>query len=235
MRTVIRSVMALAVVASTIPSLASAENFYAAVRGGLGVTTDAHVQRLVGFFPGDEVVEFKTGFTGGVGVGYRFPFGLRVEGEFGYLYAPLKRENFIDVSGSMKSYLLMANAYYDFAFPFLGPFRPYVGGGLGVARVNDDHEVVIPFGISTALCGLPPCPSPSPTIDIDKWRTAFAYQARAGIVYDVNRWLDLSLGYRYVHVDGGIYGIGGFFRPARGVESATQNSHSVELGFAIKF
>jgi len=221
----------VAVVAAVIaPTAASAENFYAAVRGGPGVTSDAHVQRLVGFFPGDEVIEFKTGFTGGVGVGYRFPFGLRVEGELGYLYVPLKRENFIDVSGSMKSYLLMANAYYDFAFPFLGPFRPYVGGGLGGARVNDDREVVIPFGISTALCSVP-CPSPSQKIDIDKWRTAFAYQARGGIIYDVNPWLDLSLGYRYIHVDGGHYHIRAF----ESVNSGAQNNHSVEVGFAIKF
>jgi opacity protein-like surface antigen len=49
----------------------------------------------------------------------------------------------------------------------LGPFKPYIGFGLGVARVNDDHEVFIDsLGIKE---------------EVDKWRTAFAYQARVGI------------------------------------------------------
>jgi opacity protein-like surface antigen len=215
------------VVALIAPSVARAENFYGAVRGGPGVTTDTRATTALGNPAAEELIEFKTGLTAGVGVGYRFSFGLRAEGELGYLYVPLKREDGIDVSGSMKSYLLMANAYYDFAFPFLGPFRPYVGGGVGAARVNDDHQVLVrPFLTSVGLCpGPPACPPVKG--DIDRWRTAFAYQARGGVIYDVNQWLDLSLGYRYVHVDGGRY-------PDR-INSGAQNNHSVELGFAVKF
>jgi opacity protein-like surface antigen len=233
METVVRCVVAFAVVASMVLAMASAtsaENFYAAVRGGPGVTTDTRATTGLGNPRTEELIEFKTGFTAGAGVGYRFPFGLRAEGELGYLWVPLKRQDGVDVDGSMKSYLLMANAYYDFAFPFLGPFRPYVGGGLGAARVNDDHQIVA-HSVLTSV-GLCASSCPPPKIDIDKWRTAFAYQARGGVIYDVNEWLDLSLGYRYVHIDGGHYHIGLAVRP---VNSGAQNNHSVELGFAVKF
>jgi opacity protein-like surface antigen len=142
---------------------------------------------------------------------------LRAEGEFGFIYTPLKREGGADVDGAVKSYLAMANAYYDLKLPVLGPFKPYIGGGVGAARVNNDHQVVV-----TSLGGR--------KIDIDEWRTAFAYQARVGVGYDVNRWLDLSLGYRYVHIDGGSVNEG-----ARRIDFGEIRNHSIELGFAVKF
>jgi opacity protein-like surface antigen len=195
-----------------VPEVASAENFYVAVRGGPGWTED----KDLGPVGETDVFTFGTGFTGGGAVGYSFPFGLRVEGEVGYLYAPLKHDNGVDVDGSTKSFQLMANAYYDLKLAALGPFKPYVGFGIGGARVNHDHEF---FSDSRGI-----------KIAIDEWRTAFAYQARAGIGYDVNQWLDLSLGYRYLHIDGDTRNVLG-----RSISFGSINNHSVELGFAIKF
>ena len=211
----------VALLALIVPSVASAQGLYAAIRGGPGVTTDT--TRLT-LFGGEEVIEFKTGFAGSGALGYRFPFGLRAEAEFGYLYSPLRRVSEVEVDGSIKSYLVMLNAYYDLKIPALGPFRPYVGFGLGGARVHDDHEV--PFRCPVCLFG----GTGSPTLRVDEWRTAFAYQARGGVIYDVNPWIDLSLGYRYVHVDGGH--VDSF--PFR-VDLGPIRNHSVELGFAIKF
>jgi opacity protein-like surface antigen len=204
--------MAVAVMTLIVPSVATAQNFYAAIRGGPGFTSDTD-SGPAGF---EDETEFKIGFTGSGAVGYVFPFGLRAEGEIGFLYAPVKREGGVDVDGSVKDYLLMANAYYDLKLAALGPFKPYVGVGIGAARVNDDHEVFFnSLGVKA---------------EVDGWRTALAYQARAGVGYDVNQWLDLSLGYRYVHVDGGHYDRG----PLR-INVGGQNNHSVELGFAVKF
>jgi opacity protein-like surface antigen len=216
-----RWLAAVAVIGALVPSVAWAQNFYGAIRGGPSVTTDATHPSFLG---GEDVTEFKRGFTASAAVGYKFPFGLRAEGELGYVYAPLKRDGGIEVDGSVKSYLVMANAYYDVKLPFLGPFRPYVGGGIGAARVNDDHEIAFPCRV---------CPLAGPftgKIDVDEWRTAFAYQARGGLVWEVNTLLDLSLGYRYVHIDGGHveHAIGN-------LNVAPVNNHSVELGFAIKF
>jgi opacity protein-like surface antigen len=205
-------VVAAAVMMLAVPSVAAAENFYAAIRGGPGWTQETES----GFAGFEDHETYKLGFTGGGALGYMFPFGLRVEGEFGYLYAPLDTDGGVEVSGSVKSYLLMANAYYDLRLTSLGPFRPYVGFGLGGARVNYDHEF---FNEAAGV-----------KVSVDEWRTAFAYQARAGVIYDVNRWLDLSLGYRYLHIDGGQ--IDG---RSRTVTLGPINNHSVEFGFAIKF
>jgi opacity protein-like surface antigen len=210
MRKAFRWGVAVAVITLILPSVASAENFYAAVRGGPGWTPDNATGR-VGF---EDVDTYKLGFTGGAAVGYAFPFGLRAEGELGFIYAPLDTEGGVEVSGSVKNYLLMANVYYDIKIPALGPLRPYIGGGIGGARENRDHQFLL-GGVK---------------VDADNWRTAFAYQARAGVIYDVNEWLDLSAGYRYVHINGGDQTFG-----AAKVHFDATDNHSVELGFAIKF
>ena len=56
------------VVALIAPSVARAENFYGAVRGGPGVTTDTRANTGLGNPGAEELIEFKTGFTAGVGV-----------------------------------------------------------------------------------------------------------------------------------------------------------------------
>jgi len=208
------SVALFAVAVTLIPGLASAENFYAAVRGGPGITPDTDN----GFVGSPRLTdEYKVGLTGSGAVGYFFPFGLRAEGEFGFIYSPLKREGGVDVDGSVKSYLLMANAYYDLKLPVLGPFKPYVGFGLGGARVNNDQQMIATFFGGRK-------------VDIDETRTAFAYQARVGVGYEFNKLLDLSLGYRYIHIDSGNIDNGG-----RRINLDEIRNHSVELGFAIKF
>jgi opacity protein-like surface antigen len=205
--------VAVAVMILTVPSVASAQNLYAAIRGGPGFTSDSQD----GAFGFEDTTQYNTGFTGSAALGYALPFGFRVEGEFGFVYIPLKSEGGEDVDGSIKNYLLMANAYYDLRLAALGPFRPYIGFGLGAARVNIEQEI---FRESVGH-----------KVDVNTPRTSFAYQARAGVTYDVNRLLDLSLGYRYVHIDSGTYSR---FGHAVGNVGAL-NNHSVELGVAFKF
>jgi OmpA-OmpF porin, OOP family len=213
MRRALRWAVALAAMTILLPSSAWAQNFYAAIRGGPGWTPET-VDGRTGF---EDPAEYKTGFTGSGAVGYMFPFGLRTEGEFGFLYAPYKSEAGVDIGGSAKSYLLMANLYYDVRTSFLGPFKPYVGFGLGGARVNYDQEFINFVGVKSS---------------VDDWRTAFAWQARAGIGYELNRLFDVSLGYRYVHIDSGHIDQG----PNRvHVNFDAVQNHSLELGFAVKF
>ncbi|HEV8615149.1 MAG TPA: outer membrane beta-barrel protein [Methylomirabilota bacterium] len=202
--------LSIFVAIALLPSLASAENFYVILRGGPGFTPDVEI----GPAGREDPVDFGTGFTGGAAAGYAFPFGLRAEGEFGFIYAPVQRDGATETDGSFRNYLLMANAYYD--FKFFGPIKPYVGFGLGAARVHEDWNA---FSERTGRF-----------FDVDETRTEFAYQGRAGIGYEVNKWLDLSLGYRYVHIDGGSETANAF--PLR------YNSfinHGLELGAAFKF
>jgi opacity protein-like surface antigen len=223
----LRWILTVALVVLIAPAMASAQQVYGALRGGPGFTSDLS-RRYVGAAVDAGEFELNTGFTGGVAVGYMFPFGLRAEAEAGFLTAPLKselRQSFLhdEVNGSIKSYLFMANAYYDVKIPWLGPFKPYVGFGLGGARLNTDYTLFRSCDVCVAVPG-------RSRIDVDDWRTAFAYQARGGMVYKVNRRLDLSLGYRYVHIDSGRVREG-FLR----FDQGSINNHSLELGFAIKF
>jgi opacity protein-like surface antigen len=194
-----------------LPSLASAENFYVILRGGPGFTPDVKIGN-----PSDpDPVDFGTGFTGGAAVGYEFPFGLRAEAEFGFIYAPVKSDGGIDTDGSFRNYLFMGNAYYD--FKFFGPIKPYVGFGLGAARVHEDRDVFA-GGLGRFL-------------EVDESRTEFAYQGRAGIAYELTKQFDVSLGYRYVHINGGNETRSSGFR----IHHDSFINHSVELGAAFKF
>src|SRR5688572_18846916 len=213
MRSVLRWGVAVAAMILIVPSAAAAQNLYAAIRGGPGFTSDSRD----GLFGLEDTTEYKTGFTGGAALGYAWPFGLRLEGEFGFLYVPVKSEGGVEVDGSIKNYLAMANAYYDLKLAALGPFKPYVGFGLGVARVNVEQDI---FRESVGR-----------NVEVNTPRTSFAYQARAGVGYEVNRWLDVSLGYRFVHIDGGNYARGGIDVGHLGA----LNNHSVEVGVAFKF
>ena len=150
-------------------------------------------------------------------VGYRLPFNLRAEGEVGYIYAPVKRDGGVEIGGSTKSWLLMANAYYDLALPFLGPFKPYVGFGIGGARVNEDHQIFV------NRLGL--------KLDVDDWRTTFAYQARVGVTYELSPLWDVSAGYRFVHVNSSTPTL----HDDQKIHFGPMKNHSFEVGFAIKF
>src|SRR2546423_4300426 len=127
------SVAVVVAAVTFIPCLAWAETFYVAVRGGPGITSDTENGPASAAVRDRE--EYKVGLTGSGAVGYMFPFGLRGEGEVGFVYSPLKREGGVDIDGSVKSYLLMANAYYDLKLAALRPFKPYVAGGRGGAAL----------------------------------------------------------------------------------------------------
>jgi opacity protein-like surface antigen len=210
----IRSLAMAVVVVLFVPSVASAQNFYTAIGGGAGRTPATNDGR-----PGfEDPSEHKTGFTGSAAVGYAWPFALRGEGEIGFLRAPVKSDAGVALGGSVKSYLLMANLRHDIKHPFLG-FKPYVGFGLGGARLNYEDEFINFVGVK---------------MQAHEWRNGFAYQARAGIGYNVNQSLDLTLGYRYVHISGGH--IQQQQGPARvRVNFDAVKNHSIEVGFVVKF
>ncbi len=81
-----------------------------------------------------------------------------------------------DGQGQIDTIFVMANLYYDFDLG--GPLKPYVGGGAGVGFVDVDY-------------------SPSATAIIQDDATAFAYQAMAGVTYEVGPATELFAGYRF--------------------------------------
>lgn len=95
------------------------------------------------------------GYSLGVGFGYENGSGFRTDVTFDYL-SNWGLHSTTDHTVSLKSGLLMANAYYDFSFDghasAAGGFGGYVGAGLGLAKnysqVFDNTNTEIAWGTS---------------------------------------------------------------------------------------
>ncbi|MCP4269350.1 MAG: porin family protein [Candidatus Brocadiaceae bacterium] len=131
-------------------------------------------------------VEYDPGFLLGAAAGYDFGM-LRTEAEFAYRQNSFDKWKDITVGGvnygdfsasgdvTTLSYLL--NGYIDFENK--SSITPYIGGGLGFANVDADDLTIAGVKLS------------------DEDDTVFAYQAAAGIGYDINKKLTMDIGYRY--------------------------------------
>lgn len=172
----------------------AAEGFYVGLQGGASFLSDNEVDASL---DGDSEttpveVEFNTGFGVGGVAGYAFPMGLRVESEFTYRRNGLDAVTFTDpaagipdpvgADGHFRSFALMANGYYELDLGW--PVMPYVGAGIGVARTKIEIDEFSAFG--TAL--------PAVFDDSD---TVFAYQAMAGLAYQLMPSMAVGIEYRF--------------------------------------
>jgi opacity protein-like surface antigen len=122
-------------------------------------------------------VEFDTGYLIGGAFGYAWEQGWRAEVALDY------RDNDIDdsnVTGDMATLAGMLNGFYQLPIDF--PVKPYVGAGVGWARVDLEAKV-----------------SGSEVVDDDD--LVFAYQAMAGVTYEINPAIAIGAGYVYFATD----------------------------------
>jgi opacity protein-like surface antigen len=154
-----------------------------------------------------ETTSFNSGFNAGIRGGYEWgPW--RFEEEWSYRYNGLsnfsgsitgpfgvRTESFSGnhaiFSGTTHSNSLMTNAIYDFTFGW--PVTPHIGAGVGASDVF--------FGVSRAdgvsLRGLGPFRTTGfGSLNGSQWN--FAYQAIAGVRYDVNPLISLDGDFRYL-------------------------------------
>lgn len=119
----------------------------------------------------------ETGYAVQMHGGYDFG-GPRAEVELGYRGSSLKSLAEVDgkVSGETTSLSLMANGIYQFLPQ--SKWHPFVGAGVGMARVGADWKVDGEDALS----------------DTD-W--VFAYQGFAGVVYDIDKNWGVNAQYRY--------------------------------------
>ena len=100
---------------------------------------------------------FDNSVNVGGGIGYRFTPNLRLAGIF--TYRP-------DFGADRTNWTLLGNGYYDFNTVPLGPFVPYVKGGIGLAHnergddTSDDFAWDVGAGLSYPL-------APQTALDID--------------------------------------------------------------------
>lgn len=157
---------------------------YLSLMGGYTALRDADA----GFL---EDAEFDDGFVAGVAVGYDFDTGneygygnTRLEIEASYRKNNIDQADFLGtkrtIDGQVRSQALMANAYYIFENPSF--VKPFILFGIGAARV-DIYKARI-AGVNF----------------IDDDEINFAYQAGAGLAFQLSRSLELDLGYRFFRV-----------------------------------
>lgn len=118
---------------------------------------------------------YETGWLGGLTLGYLFANGLRVEVEVRHAENDYDKKTIasgsFSVNAKIKTTALMGNAWYNFNPN--GSWHPYVGAGIGVARLDFSTP-----GFSDNL-------------------TAPAYQVGAGIAWDFTDRLTGDIGYRF--------------------------------------
>lgn len=190
------------------PAPAAVGGWYVGIHGGAAfplamktsvdaVWEDTDVGDAGGFF-GNGKTHFDTGWLVGGTVGYEMGNGLRGELEVTYLNAGNKKvkgswgydaydagDNLIDwdagnysikTKGHLDATFVLANLWYD--FNSMGAFKPYVGGGVGVAFVGQNLKA---GGFKL----------------LDDSSTAFAFQAGAGVKWALSDAVDLDVGYRF--------------------------------------
>jgi outer membrane protein OmpA-like peptidoglycan-associated protein len=121
--------------------------------------------------------EFNTGLAAAGALGYALGNNIRIEAEIATRGGGVDNVGGAGATGDVRANSLMVNGLYDFATG--NRVRPYIGAGIGVARIDADGAG--PIGGST-------------TSDED---TVFAWQGIAGVAFPLSSNLDLALDYRY--------------------------------------
>ncbi|MBI3453794.1 MAG: OmpA family protein [Rhodospirillales bacterium] len=179
---------------------------YVGAAGGVNLLRDADVK--------GGAVNSKAEFNAGGAVlgtvGYGFGNGLRLEGELGYRSNGIDKAGGASGSGSMRAFSAMGNVLYD--IDTSSPFTPYIGVGLGGARVKMSDGRT--FSGTT----------------INDSDTVFAYQGIAGVAYSVAPNIKLGLDYRYFATQDPKFTT----NTGIGVESEYR-SHTIMIGFRYEF
>ena len=177
----------------------------------------------------EQHIELDDVFDLGLGVGYQINEYFRVDATGEYIFETdvhFKTSGNNNCGGgpgtcssdektSYTAFKLMANAYADLGH--YNGFTPYVGVGIGGARVSYDSLATSETSVNTDTQDHGPCPYDAATYaangnqtttqnerttgGADSWR--FAWALHAGTSYDLTHNLKLDLGYTYSRIEAG--------------------------------
>jgi outer membrane protein OmpA-like peptidoglycan-associated protein len=122
-----------------------------------------------------------------LGLGYAFQNGFRLEGELGHRFNQMDPTATIDAGGDVHAWSAMANLFYDFNRG--GAIEPYIGIGVGAARINQGAADL----------------APPPTYIADGEDTVLAYQGLVGFGVALTEQWGVDVGYRYFVADSAEY------------------------------
>lgn len=154
---------------------------YASLRLGLAYPGAARLT-----FPRGETahLDLHPGAAVSAAVGFHLTEQIRLEGELGYQTAPLSKFDFAleprNLRGDARRFAVLGSAYYDFRNST--PFTPYIGAGLGLARVAIDDAHFRDGATAPA---------------VTERTTVLAYQLGLGASYPLAAAVNLDLSYRY--------------------------------------
>ena len=176
------------------PAAHAYQGLYGAIGAGLSyMADDRDVESLSGPVTFDSDADYDKGIGVYTSLGYSYNSGWRTELEFSYrnhdarhwVSQPPIFSGFTGgtLDGEVSSYAFMANLLKDFG---RGAVSPYVGAGIGLARVKSELTGVNPGAIGGY----------SPMI-VDDADLTMAYQGIAGLAFQLAEGLALDLSYRY--------------------------------------
>ena len=160
--------------------------------------------KSIGLSPSWLSKNFEPSFTGGVGVGYVWSSAFRtdftvdihsiMDANFSgsQSYVSSSRQQLLTVQDKTRfmSTILLWNGYYDIRTGTA--FTPYIGGGLGFA-VNQ---------LTRSSDSIDTGPTGNFTVSDRTTRVNFAGAAMAGLTYDINSFVSLDVGYRFLFIGG---------------------------------
>jgi outer membrane protein OmpA-like peptidoglycan-associated protein len=186
MRKLLSTLALAALMAGLATGAQATEGWY--VRGDVGYSVDSEVDlsqtyddedlelaraaAAVEDYTVDYSYDLDNDWMGALGAGYAFKNGFRLEGELAYRTNDVDYDAY-EYSGdtSVESTSAMINLFYDFNRD--GRFQPYLGVGVGAAKVEiEDYD-----------------------------DTSFAYQGLAGVGVVLSPRWTLDVGYRYFAAD----------------------------------
>lgn len=210
--------------AMTAGTTANAQDWYASVFAGAttggSLDTGYSYDYMGSTYDVDLSAEFDNSYILGVTVGMQVGSNLRAEAELLYAKYAVDKTKF-SYSGYSYSYdaedgddvgvtYLMGNLWYDIPQMAGGmAMTPYVGGGIGLARVTDESD------------------GPDSVDDSN----GFAYQIGGGVQFPVGAGA-IDVGYRYKAVTGITLEVDGV---SQGLDDADLDSNHFQIAYQMKF
>ncbi len=119
--------------------------------------------------------------------------------------APIDGTETIDASYSASNFMI--NGYYD--LPTMGTITPYVGAGIGAARINySETRTWDCIADATEACGVPAGTTGTPVedyvaLDYDATYWRLSWQVAAGVAFKVSDKASIDVGYSYLNMGDG--------------------------------
>ena len=231
MRTGSTSLVLLAVLVTTITTHAQDRSFitgdahwYWRVDAGGSIPQEGHITDFGGLSLNQKLT-YDEGFAFNAGFGYFYNKYVATELELGSTWNYFRSVEGASVhDSSFGTAPILANVIFQYQIPQT-IVVPYIGGGVGGAVTFFD-----------ARDYYQPVPGGAVSLHGTESEFVFAWQAQAGVRFNLNDRMSLGLGYRYLHTDPSEFTFEAhhYHGPNLDVRFSSFETHVVTLSFVMK-